>query len=198
MRSLRPFLLLPVLLLGGCASVAPFKGLTFREDSTFVNGVPPVQQDKTHACGPACVAAVAAHWGVALATFKSSHPFLPDDASGQDLQTLAEKLGLQAFAYRGSIDDLHDNLSKGRPLIVMIPKPIIGGSGLVTKPLLNFWNDYGPRPPHWVVAVGFVKNQKVIINDPASGPLIVNQTTFEKWWAKNDNLCVLIAAAAPP
>jgi len=190
-------MLLPAFLLGGCASVTPFRGFTLNDDSTYVSSVPPVRQDKNHACGAACVAAVAAHWGVDLATFRSNHPLLPDDATGQDLQELARQTGLQAFAYRGSIDDLQENLSKGRPLIVMIPKPLIGGNGLVTTPLLNLWNDYGPRPPHWVVAVGFIKDQQIIIHDPASGPLVVDQPTFAKWWAKNDNLCVLIALAAP-
>jgi len=32
--------------------------------------------------------------------------------TGHDLQQLAEKLGLQAFAYRGSMDDLRQNLAR--------------------------------------------------------------------------------------
>jgi predicted double-glycine peptidase len=160
-----------------------------------VSGVPPVRQDNEYACGPACVAAVAAHCGIALTDFASGHPQLAGDATGRDLQTLAEELGLQAFVYRGSMNDLQENLMKGRPLIVMIPKPVMEPRGWIATPIVNLWNEFGRRPAHWVVVVGFVEGSQVILHDPASGPLVVKQETFRNWWAKKDNLCVLIAAS---
>jgi predicted double-glycine peptidase len=196
MRILGPVFLLLALLAGGCASVGQFKGLTLNDDSVYVSGVPPVRQDKNYACGAACVASVAAHWGVSLADFKSKYPSLPADTTGRDLQKLAEELGLQAVVYRGSMDDLQQNLGDGRPLIVMIPMPLIAKGTLVSDLVLNVWNEIGPRPAHWVVVVGSIKNQQLIVDDPASGPLKVRQEEFQKWWAQKDNLCVLIAA--PP
>jgi hypothetical protein len=94
---------------------------------------------------------------------------MPADATGRDLQVLAEGLGLQTFAYRGSMDDLQENLRKGRPLIVMIPQPQLPTGELTAALLLNAWNQWGPRPAHWVVVVGFTKNKAVIIHDPDSG-----------------------------
>jgi predicted double-glycine peptidase len=197
MRIFGPlFLLIACLLTGGCASVGQFKGLTLDSDSTYVSGVTPIRQDKNYACGAACVAAVAAHWGVSLADFKARHPSLPADSTGHELQKLAEGLGLQAVVYRGSMEDLQQNLSDGRPLIVMIPMPLIAKGGLTTDVLFNVWNEVGPRPSHWVVVVGSVKNKRMIIADPASGPLTVRQDEFQKWWAQKNNLCVLIAG--PP
>ena len=184
--------------LSGCASVANFSGVTLNDDAVYVSGVPPVRQDKDHACGAACVAAVAAHWGVSLADFKTAFPRAPGDATGADLQTIAEKLGLQAFAYTGSMDDLQENLAQGRPVIAMIPVPLIGRGGFVADGILNLWNQVGPRPRHWVVVVGVVGHDSVIIDDPLSGPLRVKQAEFSKWWARNENLCVLIAARAEP
>lgn len=186
------------LLAGGCASVSPFKGLTLGADSVYVSGVTPIRQDRNYACGPACFATVAAHWGVNLIDFQAKHPRFPTDTTGHDLQQLAEECGLQAVVYRGSWGDLQQNLAEGRPLIVMIPMPLVGKGGVATDLLLNAWNEVGPRPAHWVVVVGAVGNEQVIVDDPASGPLLIRRAAFEKWWAKKENLCVLIAAPAEP
>lgn len=195
-RPILGLLLLCSLGVGGCASVGQFKGLTLDADSVYVSGVTPVRQDRNYACGAACFAAVASHWGVDLADFKAKHPRLPADLTGRDLQQLAGEFGLQAIVFRGSIGDLQQNLADGRPVIVMIPMPLVAKGGLATNLLLNAWNEIGPRPPHWVVVVGMVKDRHVIVDDPASGPLLVRREEFEKWWAQKENLCVLIAA--PP
>jgi len=186
-------LLIPALLLGGCTSVAPFKGLSLSEGDIYVCGIPPIRQDKQYACGAACVAAVAAFWSVPIAEFTARHPSLPADATGRDLQVLANDIGLQAFVYRGSMDDLQENLRKGRPLIVMIPQPLIPSGGLTRTTLLNAWNQWGHKPAHWVIAVGITKDKAVLIHDPASGPMVVKPEAFQKWWARKDNLTVLLA-----
>ena len=189
-------LLLAALLAGGCASVGQFKGLPLRDSGVYVSGVPPVRQDQDYACGPACLAAVAAHWGVSLADFTARHPRLPADTTGGDLQKLAGDLGLQAVAYRGSLEDLRQNLDAGRPVIVMIPMPLVARGGLVADLILNAWNAAGPRPAHWVVVLGMTGDGRLIVHDPASGPLWVKREDFEEWWAQKDHLCVLVAA--PP
>lgn len=184
------------LLAGGCASVSSFKGLKFDDEAVYVSGVTPVQQDKHYACGAACLATVAAHWGVSLAEFKARYPSLPADTTGKELAALAAGLGLQAIAYQGSMDDLRQNLADGRPLIVMIPMPLVAHGGVASDLLLGAWNELGPRPSHWVVVVGTVRDKSVIVADPASGPLRVRQEEFQQWWAQKANLCVLVAG--PP
>ncbi len=188
-------LLLSGLLSGGCTAVAPFKGLGIEDESIYVAGLPPVHQDKRYACGAACVAAVAAYWNTSLTEFRAKRGQMSEDATGQDLQLLAQELGLQAFVYRGSMDDLQENLKKGRPLIVMIPQPVLPTGGLTSVSLLNAWNQWGRKPPHWVVVVGLTKNKSVIIHDPESGPLEIKQETFQTWWTQKGNLTVLIAAS---
>jgi len=185
---------LALLSLSGCTTVSSFKGLALEEDTMYVSGLPPIKQDRNYACGAACVAAVAAFWNVPLADFRAKYPSLTADTTGQDLQVLATELGLQAFAYRGSMDDLQENLRQGRPLIVMIPQPLIPDGGLTGTTLLNAWDKWGPKPNHWVVVVGLTKDKSVIIHDPASGPMAVKLAAFQEWWAMKDNLTVLLSA----
>ena len=180
--------------LSGCASVAPFKGFAIEGDSVYVAGLPPIRQDRHYACGAACVAAVAGYWNVSLTEFRAKRPQMPGDATGLDLQQLAADLGLQAFAYRGSMEDLRENLQKGRPLIVMIPQPVLPTGGLTGVPLINAWNRWGHKPAHWVVVLGLTRDKSVILHDPESGPMEVKPEAFQAWWAQKDHLTVLIAA----
>jgi predicted double-glycine peptidase len=195
MRRVELCLVCSCLLLGGCSSVAPFRGLALDAGGTYVPGVTPVRQDENHGCGAACVATVTTHWGVNLDEFRTRSRPAPKNATGLDLQAMAEELGLQAFAYEGSIADLEDNLGKGRPLIVMIPMPLMSRGGPVGALLFNAWNEFGRRPAHWVVVLGLLDDRHIVIHDPASGPLLVRQRQFQEWWAQMGNRCVLIARA---
>jgi predicted double-glycine peptidase len=189
--------LLALLLLGGCSSVASFKGLPLSEDAVYVNGVTPIRQDRDFTCGPACLAAVATHWGVSPAQFKASATASPRDFTARDLQALAARLGLQAFVYGGSMADLRENLDKGRPVIAMISMPLPPQGDLITAEMLALWNEVGPLPAHWVVVVGMIGQKWVILDDPQSGPLAVRTDRFQRWWAKRDSLTVLVTAGAP-
>jgi predicted double-glycine peptidase len=184
-----------LVLLGGCSSVASFKGLPLNEDAVYVNGVTPIRQDHDFTCGPACLAAVATHWGVSPAQFKASATASPRDFTARDLQALAGRLGLQAFVYGGSMDDLRENLGKGRPVIAMISMPLPPQGDLITAEVLALWNEVGPRPAHWVVVVGMIGQKWVILDDPASGPLVVRADRFQKWWAQRDSVAVLVTAS---
>ena len=172
-----------------------FKGIAIDEESVYVSGLPPIKQDNHYACGAACVAAVAAFWSVPLAEFRAKHPLMPAYMTGQELGVLGEEMGLRTFVYRGSMDDLKENLRQGRPLIVMIPQPLIPGGDLTSALLLNAWNQWGPKPAHWVVVMGIAKNKAVIIHDPASGPMVVKMAAFQEWWEQKGNLTVLLAAS---
>lgn len=181
--------------LGGCTSVASFQGIPLSGESLYVSGLPPLRQNEQYACGPVCVAAVAAHWGVELGDFKAKCPSAPHDTTGLELQTLAQSLGLRAFVFQGSLDEMRTNLRQGRPLIVMITKPphqalrrmgLLGGIALALSEKIS-------RPSHWVVVIGFTVEQEVIVHDPATGPLRIKLAAFEKWWAEQKNLCVLVA-----
>jgi predicted double-glycine peptidase len=192
-----PWLAAPLaLLLTGCVSVSSFEGLPLSGDDIYLAGIPPVRQDERYACGEACLAAVAAYWEVPLAAFREKFSSLPREASGPGLQAQAEALGLQAVVYRGSVDDLRDNLQKGRPLIVMIPKPVspaMPPGGLLGR-LARSISEHAPHPPHWVIVLGVRRDGAVILHDPASGPLTIQQPKFVADWAAEGNACVLVTA----
>ena len=112
------------------------------------------------------------------------------------MRTLAESLGMQAFVFQGSMDDLRDNLRQGRPLIVMIskpPDPALRQVGFLGDFALAI-SEHVSHPPHWVVVAGLSGNGDVIIHDPAAGPLQVESPVFQRWWRQQGNLCVLVAA----
>lgn len=187
---------LGVLFLGGCTSVRSFRGLSLTGDGLYVSGLPPVRQDKTYACGPACVAAVAAYWGVGFAEFKAKCATAPQDTTGPDLRTMAESLGLRALVFQGSFADLQDNLRQGRPVIVMIPQPpdpALRQAGLIGALALAV-SEHVSHPSHWVVVIGMAGDQQVIVHDPAAGPLQIKSDVFQEWWRRMNNLCVLIVS----
>lgn len=188
---------LGVLLLCGCTAVSGFRGIPLAGDGLYLSGLPPLRQNPQYSCGPACVAAVAAYWGVEPAEFKAKNPGAPPDTTGQDLRSLAESLGLRAFVFEGSLADLQENLRQGRPVIVMIPQPpdpalrnagLVGALGLALSEHLS-------HPAHWVVVIGLsAGNQNVIIHDPAAGLLQIKTPVFQQWWGRMKNLSVLIVA----
>ena len=177
--------------------MANFRGIPLVGDGLYVSGLPPLRQNKQYTCGAACVAAVAAHWGVTLDEFKAKCPAAPKDSTGQDLQALAESVGLQAFVFQGSMADLQDNLRQGRPMIVMItqpPDPALRQLGLWGRLALSL-SEHVSHPAHWVVVIGLTGDQSVIVHDPATGLLQIKAPAFQKWWSQRNNLCVLIARA---
>ncbi len=185
------------LLLGGCTSVQSFRGLSLTGESLYVSSLPPLRQNRDYACGPTCVAAVAAHWGVGLEEFKAKYPTAPQDTTGPDLRAIAESLGLRGLVYQGSLADLQDNLRQGRPVIVMItqpPNPALRQAGLIGALALSV-SEHVPHPSHWVVVIGVTGDHQVIVHDPAAGPLQLETAVFEKWWQRMNHLCVLIVPA---
>ena len=54
-------------------------------------------------------------------------------------------------------------------------------------------SDHTPKPNHGMVVVGLTKDKSVLLHDPASGPMVVKPEAFQTWWAKKDNLTVLLA-----
>lgn len=184
-------------LLAGCASVTAFRGMTLAEKNIYVSGVPPIRQDARYSCGPVCLAAVAAYWGVDPGRFRTDGPAVSSaETSGAQLRALAETLGLQAYVYRGSPEDSERNLRQGRPLIVMIPRPADprGFPGGLLGEFTHLLSERLPRARHWVILTGYGENGDAIIQDPASGPLRIRREKFLADWKSLDSTCVLVVA----
>jgi ABC-type bacteriocin/lantibiotic exporter with double-glycine peptidase domain len=146
--------------------------------------VPFVKQEK-NGCGAASIAMVMQFWqrqqGL-TPTADSDAPSIQTalysvKARGiyaSDLEHYFERHGYRAFALEGRVEDLKEQLAKGRPLIVAL-KPAAGA------------------PLHYVVVAGLdSEHSLVLLNDPAERKLLKQDLgAFEKQWKGTGNWTLL-------
>ena len=185
----------------GCANAAPFRGLGLSdtEQSHFV-GLAPVAQPDRESCGYACVSTVAIYHGVPPETLREEalvKKFGGRPLAAVELVQMAQELGLAAFGFQGSIEKLEDNLSKGRPLIVLLEKR----PRIASFPS-SAWASEMPHAvlgkAHWVVLVGMAVGDKFVLYDPSQGTLVMEKSAFLKSWEKEKRACVLVAVPPKP
>jgi len=151
-------LLLAGICLPGCADATRYVGVEVNEEAFIIEGVPSIRQSPQLSCGPACVASVASYWmrQVPPNLCEAREPFRKSDTSGADLCAAANAVGLDAFAFCGTLDDLEANVQKGRPVIVMAFCGAIGDTAVplpfypaLKRLVLDLW-----PPKHWTVVIG--------------------------------------------
>jgi len=198
-RTLAYISLLGAALVCGCSTPQnQFRGLTLREASdtaVLITSVPPLLQDKSVSCGPACVAAVAAYWDVSFNKIAKDNTdsHYAEDYTVEELELLAVGLGLKAFKYTGSMADLEGNLRKGRPLIVMIPKPKSSLPFELSFNNVPVSNLARSDPSHWIIVIGQTQD-KIVVQDPSSGRQAIGRGAFENQWKKREYTCLLLTA----
>ena len=151
-------------------------------DSAWLE-VPFVHQVRA-GCGSAAIAMVMQYWAsrqpgldaVAADAGRIDQVLLPGSTKGiqgQALKRYLEEHGFAAFVFSGEIRDLQQHLAKGRPVVVSLG--------------LN-----GSRAPlHYLVVVG-LKDNAVLVNDPARGKLIgINLQRFLLAWKLAGNWALL-------
>ncbi len=162
--------------------------------------LPPLLQTKNVSCGPTCVASVATYWEKDYeAKFAPGGDFfVEEDFTATELGKLAEELGLAHFVYRGSLENVRENLEKGRPIIALIERPSYANYSwlhLNNVPVTTIWNDLRPKKSHWVVIAGMVPG-KVILHDPTAGMVAIPRGKFESLWLAKKNTCLLLVPPA--
>ena len=184
----------------GCSysNLYRWQGIHLQDEGVYLNCIAPVMQDAHLSCGPACVAAVAGYWQVDLTKLieqKSRTKLVGRDMTGDDLAQLSNSLGLRAYFYAGSWEDLLENLSKGRPLIVMFPLPEYSDGYNVYVNLLDvrqLIERFRKTPAHWVVLTGRTR-YGVIIHDPSAGAVHIPTDRFMSWWKQCNYGCLLLS-----
>jgi len=95
----------------------------------IVRDVPFVAQQTDSDCGPAALAMVLAHFGAPPA---ATPELARGDVRAGTLRDVARGQGLEAYAVSGTLDDLFEQVARGRPVVVGLAKPMAftGGRAL--------------------------------------------------------------------
>jgi len=171
---------------GEARDVSPRRAAALEADPAwkFVHGVPFVPQRADADCGPAALAMVLGHFGV-KASLEEVVALDPPDRVGVRagaLRDVARAKGLQAFIVEGTFNDLVDQLSRDRPVLVGLAKPITGGRALA----------------HYEVVVGIDKRDKRIITlDPGRGLRENSLEGFAREWVPTGRVTLIVFPPEP-
>lgn len=120
-------------------------------------------------CGPASLASVLNFWGYEITPEEiAAEIYLPKIRGTLhfDLSLFARTKGFSAAAYRGSLEDLKDRISKGIPLIAF----------------LNIGNAF-IKSGHFLVVTGFAPGRNaVIVHSGQTGDLTMPLKRFMAAW----------------
>jgi len=132
---------------------------------------------ETYQCGPASLAGVLNYWRIPAKLGDIAKDIFSENARGTlsiDMVMYAQKKGLFAFQYKGSLEDLKKNIDAGYPLIVLV--------------------DYGIsfyQANHFMVVVGYNENG-VRVNSGKDNNVFITNKDFLKVWEKADYWTLLI------
>jgi predicted double-glycine peptidase len=111
--------LLTIAFLCSCAAVPSVRD---SGPSRRIENVPFYPQE-IFQCGPASLAAVLNYWGISVSPEQIADEVYSRSAKGTlnvDLVFYAQRMGLKAGHYRGSLEDLKRKIDFGFPLVVMV------------------------------------------------------------------------------
>lgn len=137
----RPSLLLLILfLLFSCGATPHLKE---SRSSRLIENVPFFSQEAFQ-CGPASLAGVLNYWGIEVSPEEIATEIYSPSARGTlnlDMILYAEKKGMKAFHYKGSVADIKSKIDSGFPVIVLVD--------------IGFWVY---QQNHFMVVVGYYEN----------------------------------------
>jgi len=147
-----------------------------QEDIHIIHNIPFYPQKK-YQCGPSSLASVLNFWGIKVTPEQIEEDIFSKNVSGTltiDMVLYAERKGLEAMQYKGTLDILKKHLDSYWPLIVLV--------------------DYGIYPVqinHFLVIVGY-SDDGFIVNSDDKREQFVSKGNFMKIWEKTDYWTLLI------
>ena len=158
--------LIPILLFA-CAGVSKD-----RESGTIhiIEGVPFYPQE-AYQCGPASLAGVLNYWGFNIPPAEIAAGIYSPKARGTldlDMVLFAEKKGLKASQYRGSLEDLKRNIDSNQPLVLLLDD--------------GFWVY---QKDHYMVAVGYEEGG-LIVNSGKERHQLIPLGRFLRSWERTN------------
>ena len=88
----------------------------------------PFHPQEEFQCGPASLAGVLNHWNINVSPEEIASEIYSKSAKGTlniDMVLYAEKTGLKARQYRGSMEDIKNKIDSGYPLIVLVDEGVL-------------------------------------------------------------------------
>jgi ABC-type bacteriocin/lantibiotic exporter with double-glycine peptidase domain len=190
----RAALLLPLLALsiaapacyrGSARAVSPAEAAAATRDPSWqiVDDVLFVPQQSERDCGPAALAMVLSHFGAPTSLQEVTARVPPEDLQhgagvrAGTLRDVARAHGLQAFVVSGTLKDLLEQVSHGRPVLVGLAKPMLGGRAAA----------------HYEVVVGMNRERKLIRSlDPARGLRENTLEGFAREWVPTHQVTIIV------
>jgi ABC-type bacteriocin/lantibiotic exporter with double-glycine peptidase domain len=145
-------------------------------DVHLIENVPFFPQEDFQ-CGPASLAMLLNHRGVHVTPDDISREIFSESAGGTltiDMVLYAQKRGLSAFQYKGSMEELKESIASGYPVIVLV--------------------DYGYslyKRNHYMVVKGYNK-YGVIVNSGRNKDKFIAEKDFLKTWGKTNFWTLII------
>ena len=154
-------LILPLIF--SCAGLPP-NGES--KDARIIRNVPFYPQE-AYQCGPASLAGVLNYWGLNISPAEIAAAIYSPGARGTldvDMGFYAEKKGLRASQYRGSLEDLKSNIDSNRPLLVLVDD--------------GFWVY---EQAHYMVVVGYDTGGLIVNSGKEQGRFIPLNRFLKSW-----------------
>lgn len=148
----------------------------YKKNSYYID-IPVVKQESDF-CGAASLTMVFKYWGKNISQYSISDKIFDQSHKGilsGNLKSFSEDMGFHAFVYRGEINNIKENIKKGRPLIVAI-------------------RSQAPSGFHYMVTVGFDEELALIlVNDPFLGEMKrMNVQDFSERWKETNYWTLLL------
>lgn len=173
-------LLVPI---GGCytgsARDASPRQIAADPDWHVVEGVPFIHQRTDEDCGAAALAMVLTYDRIptAASTVLAEAPPHDGGITARQLRDFARSRGASAFIVSGLWSDLVEQIDRGRPVVVGLLKPILGGRARA----------------HYEVVVGLNrKTRRILSLDPAAGLRENSVEGFAREWAPTREVTLVI------
>jgi len=157
------FLILPLIF--SCAGLPPNRE---SKDARIIENVPFYPQE-TYQCGPASLAGVLNYWGFNISPAEIAAEIYSPKARGTldvDMVFYAERKGLKASQYRGSLEDLRRNIDSNQPLVVLVDD--------------GFWLY---QKDHYMVVVGYDEGG-LIMNSGKERHQFIPLSRFLRSWGR--------------
>jgi ABC-type bacteriocin/lantibiotic exporter with double-glycine peptidase domain len=168
------------------------------EKNTFVD-IKFTKQLSSYDCGIACLVSVFNYWGgdYILKNIVSEYP--PNDFksgySVYELRAIAGKSDFKAFAIKGGIEFIKEQIDNGRPMILAIKVRYrnfyLESDPLVGSMLSIVYDVILKKHGHYVVAVGY-NSDNLIIMDPSEGFLYYKFDEIIEMSEYQDNVMILV------